>query len=523
MHDPLPAPSDPLSPRKPRRRALVVAAVAALVVALVLAWWWTSRTPEGTAADGTTAKADGAKGDAKKGAGKGGGRFGADPNRVQPVAAATARKGDIRIIQTSLGTVSALATVTVRVRVDGPLLSVNFREGQSVKAGDVLAQIDPAPFEVALSQAEGTLARDMAQLQNARVDLDRYRTLLAQDSIARQQVDAQEATVRQFEGTVKVDRAIVDNAKLQLSYTRVTAPIGGRLGLRQVDSGNTVRTGDANGLVVITQVNPINVVYTIPQDSLPRLLGELRRGDKIEVEAWDREQKNKLVTGVLITPDNQVDVTTGTVKLKAQFPNDNGALFPNQFVNVRMVVDVLKDVTVIPAAAVQTGPQGTVVYVVKEDSSVSMRPVKLGPAEGELVMVENGVNPGDRVVTDGIDRLREGAKVEIVQPTVPGPGGRGAGKGGRRGEGRGGDAAKGAPADAAKGAGGNPVSAGSPPPASATDPKPANDMRERFKNASPEEREKMREEFKKRMENATPEERARMQEQMRKRREAQGQ
>lgn len=538
MHDPLPAHADPLSPRKPRRRGLVVAAIVAVVVVALAAWWWTSRAPEGAARDGAAAKAGeaGKGGDARKGKG-GAGRFGVDPNRVQPVTAGTARKGDIRIVQTSLGTVTAFSTVTVRVRVDGPLVSVNFREGQSVKAGDLLAQIDPAPFEVALAQAEGQLARDMAQLQNARVDLDRYKTLLAQDSIARQQVDAQEATVRQFEGTVKVDRAVVDNAKLQLSYTKVTAPISGRLGLRQVDAGNTVRTGDANGLVVITQVNPITVVFTIPQDSLPRLLGELRRGDKIEVEAWDREQKNKLATGVLITPDNQVDVTTGTVKLKAQFPNDNGVLFPNQFVNVRMVVDVRKDVTVIPAAAVQTGPQGTVVYVVKEDNSVSMRPVKLGPAEGERVQVESGVEPGERVVTDGIDRLREGARVEVVQPTVPGPGGRGAGKGGgRRGEGKGG----GAPADAGKAApvavgepgrkgpeaaapGANPVSAGGPPPASATDPKPGNDMRERFKNASPEEREKMREEFKKRMESASPEERERMREQMRKRREAQGQ
>jgi multidrug efflux system membrane fusion protein len=400
----------------------------------------------------------------------------------------------------------------------------------------------------------------MAQLQNARVDLERYRTLLKQDSIASQQVDAQEAIVRQFEGTVKIDRAVVDNAKLQLGYTKVAAPIGGRLGLRQVDVGNTVHPGDTNGIIVITQVNPLTTVFTIPQDSLQRLLAELRRGDRIDVEAWDREQKNKLATGQLITTDNQVDVTTGTVKLKAQFPNDNGMLFPNQFVNVRMVVDIRTDVTVIPTAAVQTGPQGTVVYVVKEDNTVSMRPIKLGPAEGERVMVESGVEPGDRVVTDGIDRLREGAKVEVVQPIAPGPGGRGgAGKGGgRRGEGGkgapAGDAGKaaaptgdarkpgtapgdpGTPGTAGKTPGavgdgekkapappGNPVSAGSPPPASGTDPKPADDMRERFKNASPEEREKMREAFKKRMENATPEERARMQEQVRKRREAQGQ
>jgi multidrug efflux system membrane fusion protein len=530
MHDPLRAP-DPLSPPRNRRTMFIAAGVVLLLVA-VGGWWWFARTPDSGAASTEGGAPKGDAKDARKGAGKGGRNFASGP---QPVAAATARKGEIRIIQTSLGTVNALNTATVRTRVDGPLLAVLFREGQSVKAGDVLAQIDPAPFEVALSQAEGQLARDMAQLQNARVDLDRYKTLLAQDSIARQQVDAQEATVKQFEGTVKIDRAIVDNAKLQLGYTKVTAPIGGRLGLRQVDVGNTVHPGDANGIVTITQVNPLTVVYTIPQDSLPRLLAELKRGDKIEVEAWDREQKNKLATGQLITTDNQVDVTTGTVKLKAQFANDNGMLFPNQFVNVRMVVDVRKDVTVIPTAAVQTGPQGTVVYVVKEDNSVSMRPARLGPAEGELVMVENGVNPGDRVVTDGIDRLREGAKVEVVQPLVPGPRGRG-------GPGKGGDARKpgtapgdpGTPGSAGKTPGavgdpekksapsGNPVSAGSPPPASGTDPKPADDMRERFKNASPEEREKMREEFKKRMENATPEERERMREQ-RKRREAQGQ
>ena len=549
MHDPLSAPPDPLlSPRKSRRGLVAVACAVVLVIGLG-AWWYFTRTPEGATPEGQAAP----KGDAKKAGGKGArGSFAAGP---QPVAAATARKGDIRIIQTSLGTVNALNTAIVRARVDGPLLALHFREGQSVKAGDVLAQIDPAPFEVALSQAEGQLARDMAQLQNARVDLERYRTLLKQDSIASQQVDAQEAIVKQFEGTVKIDRAIVDNAKLQLGYTKVTAPISGRLGLRQVDVGNTVHPGDTNGIIVITQVNPLTTVFTIPQDSLQRLLAELKRGDKIEVEAWDREQKNKLATGQLITADNQVDVTTGTVKLKAQFTNDNGVLFPNQFVNVRMVVDIRTDVTVIPAAAVQTGPQGTVVYVVKEDNTVTMRPVKLGPAEGERVMVESGVEPGDRVVTDGIDRLREGAKVEVVQPLVPTPGGRGgAGKGGRRGDASkaGSDASKAAPSgDARKpgtapgdpgtpgtqgktpGAvgepekkaapGGSPVSAGSPPPASATDPRPADDMRDKLKNASPEEREKMREAFKKRMESASPEERARMQEQMRKRREAQGQ
>ena len=472
MHDPLSAQPDPLLPRKPRRRGLIAAVAAGIVVLVALVWWWTTRTPEGTPAETAAAK-----GDTKKGAGKGGRGF--DPGRVQPVAVATARKGDIRIIQTSLGTVTALNNVTVRPRVDGPLLAVQFREGQSVKEGDVLAQIDPAQYEVAVSQAEGQLARDQALLANARVDLERYRALLKQDSIASQQVDAQEALVRQNEGTVKIDRANLDNAKLQLSYTKVTAPISGRLGLRLVDAGNTVRSSDATGLVVITQVNPITATFTIPQDSLPRVLNELRQGDKLEVEAWDRDQKNRLATGVLLTTDNQVDLQTGTVKLKAQFPNDQARLFPNQFVNVRMVVDVRKDVTVIPSAAVQTGPQGTVAYVVKEDSTVAMRPVVLGPPEGLLVAIESGVQPGDRVVTDGLDRLREGAKVEIVQPTVPGASGRGEGRKGS------GEARKGSAGDA-------------------VDPA-------------------KREEFKKRMESATPEEREKLREESRKRREAAGQ
>jgi multidrug efflux system membrane fusion protein len=304
--------------------------------------------------------------------------------------------------------------VTVRSRVDGELIKLHFTEGQTVKEGDVLAEIDARPFHVQLMQAEGQMARDQALLANARIDLDRYQTLFKQDSIAKQQVDTQAALVRQYEGAVRTDQSQIESAKLQLTYSRVTAPISGRLGLRQVDQGNVVRAGDANGLVVITQLQPVAVVFTIPQDSLPAVLKRLS-GEKPPVEAWDRENKTKLASGTLITVDNQIDPTTGTVKLKAQFPNTDGSLFSNQFVNVRMLVDTRKDATVVPAAAVQRGAQGMFVYVVRDDSTVTVRAVKVGPSDGPVTAIEAGVQPGERVVTDGVDRLREGAKIELAQ------------------------------------------------------------------------------------------------------------
>ena len=416
----LPPPSTSTRPR------WVLPAVIVVVIALVAAgiWYWRSR--DAAAPPAAEATKDG-KGSKAGKAGKGG-RF--SPTGPQPVAAAAARKGDINIVQTALGTVSALRTVTVKPRVDGQLQEVLFTEGQMVKQGDVIAQIDPVPLQVALAQAEGTLARDAAQLNNARLDRDRYNTLLKQDSIAQQQVDQQAALVRQLEGTVKVSQAQVDNARLQLSYARITAPISGRLGLRQVDPGNMVRGSDANGIAVITQVDPISVLFTIPQDALPRVLARLSAGEKPPVEAWDREQKNLLAKGSLITTDNQIDVATGTVKLKAQFPNKEGKLFPNQFVNVRMVVDTRRDVVVVPAAAVQRGTQGTLVYVVKDDSTVALRPVVVGPTEGQLTQVESGLQVGERVITDGVDRIREGAKVEVTEPGtgLRGPGGAGQGR-----------------------------------------------------------------------------------------------
>ena len=413
MADPLLPP--PTKPPRPRWLVPVIAVVAVVIVAvLAYAFWPAGGGAEAGKTQDKAGKGQFGKGDGKGGAGKGGGAGRGGP--PSPVAVAVAKTSDLNVIQTALGTVTALRTVIVKTRADGMLESVQFAEGQIVKAGDTLAKIDPAPYQVALAQAEGQLARDAATLNNARLDLERYQKLLAQDSVASQQVDQQASLVKQLEGTVKIDQAMVDTAKLNLSYTNITAPISGRVGLRLVDPGNQVRGSDSSGIAVITQLDPITVIFTIPQDTLPRVMQRLNSGDKPPVEAWDREQKNLLAKGFLVTTDNQIDVSTGTVKLRAQFANAQGNLFPNQFVNVKMVVYTLHNVVTMPTAAVQRATAGTIVYVVADDGTASARPVKLGPQEGEVTSVESGLQAGERVVVDGLDRIREGMKVEVIEP-----------------------------------------------------------------------------------------------------------
>lgn len=346
-------------------------------------------------------------------AGGAGGPGGFD--RPSPVRVEASQRGDIDVRLQALGTVTALQTATVRPRVDGLLTRIRFTEGQSVRAGDVLAEIDARPYQVALAQAEGQLARDQAQLANARVDLARYEQLVADDAAPRQQLDAQAATVRQLEGTVKTDQAAVAAARLNLGYTRITAPVSGRIGLRQVDAGNLVNAGDTTGIAVIAQVQPISVVFAIPQTELAPVLARWRAGEKLPVQAVARDGQQVLATGVLTTVDNQVDVATGTVKLRAQFANDKQALFPNQFVNVSLRVQRLSGVVTVGEAAIQRGTPGTFVYVVGSDGKVAVRRVRLGASDGGRVQIAEGLQAGERVVADGADKLRDGAMVEVVE------------------------------------------------------------------------------------------------------------
>lgn len=366
-------------------------------------------------------------------------KMGAMRPRNMTVATAAAHTGNMPVYLEGLGTVTAFNTVTVKTRVDGQLISVNFREGQFVQKGDLLAQVDPRSYQVALDQANGNLAqakgnleKDQAALRDAEINYQRYQELYNSKIIAKQQLDTQGATVGQGRGSIAADQAAIEaaqaainNAKLNLTYTKITAPLSGRIGLRQVDVGNMIHASDTSGLATITQLQPISVLFSLPEEQLPSVLQKLRQGAKLPTEAFDRDQRKKLADGTLLTVDNQIDPTTGTSRLKAVFPNNDYALFPNQFVNVRMLLDTKRNALIVPAVAIQRGPTGTFVYQVQDDSTVAVRPVKLGVSEGNDVIIDDGLQPGEQVVVDGAEKLTEGMTVTVSK----GPGG---GQGRRR-------------------------------------------------------------------------------------------
>ena len=395
--------------KKPSKAGKIVVWVLVLGALAGLAWW----ARGSLAAPKTTAR---------------------PPAPPTPISFAVARTGDIPLYLNGLGSVTAFYTVTVRTRIDGQLMQVTVKEGQSVLKGQLLAEIDARPFEVQLEQAEGQQARDQALLRNARLDLERYQLLLKQDAIPKQQLDTQVSAVAQFEGVVKFDQGAIDAAKLQILYTKITAPTSGRIGLRQVDPGNMVHAADPNGLLVITQVQPITVVFTIPEDNLPPVLRKLRGGARLRVDAFARDNTTKLSTGVLDTIDNQIDPTTGTSKLKAIFANNDNMLFPQQFVNARLLLDTEHDKVLIPTAAIQRGQQGTFVYLVRPNDTVEIRKIELGITEGEDTVVESGLEAGDKVVTEGSDKLQTGSKVIVAGERAPRGGRGGAGHAGGPGK-----------------------------------------------------------------------------------------
>jgi len=389
-----------------------------------------------------------------------------------PVGVADVASGDIKITLNALGTVTPLRNVTVSAQVSGQLLRVNFKEGQMVKEGDLLAEIDPRTYQAAVDQAAGNLAKDQALLENAKTDQARYETLFKEDSIAKQQLDSQRSLVHQNEGTIKADEGAVGTAKVNLTYTRILAPVTGRVGLRQVDPGNNVQNGTS--IVVITQLAPIDVLFTMPEDNLPPVLKKMHAGTALPVEIYDRAGKTKLADGALASLDNQIDTSTGTVKAKAEFLNTDEALFPNQFVNARLLLDTLHGVTVIPTSALQQGANGLFVYAIKDEGAehtVAVRTIKTGPTEGERVQVTEGLNVGEKIVTEGADRLREGSKVLLPGEKPPEQGERG-----QRGQ-RSGDSADGQHRRRGENAGDKDQNAAAQPnrgPA-ATDAKPADD------------------------------------------------
>lgn len=373
-----------------------------VVIALLALGFWIFRSSRSKAETSTGAAAS---------AGGRGGRGGGAANYTAPVVVATVTRGDLPVYFNGLGTVTPLNTVTVHSRVDGQLINVAFKEGQLVEKGQLLAEIDPRPFQVQLEQAEGQLAKDVAQRKDANVNYERFKLLYQEGVIPKQQLDTQQATVDQFDGAIKSDQSQIDNAKLQLTYSRITSPISGRVGLRLVDPGNIVHATDANGLVVITQLEPIAVIFTLPQDQLPQVYDRIRKGQQLSVEAYDRDNTKKIESGKLLTIDNQIDTATGTYKLKAEFNNSGNVLFPNQFVNVHLLVDTKKNLALVPVAAVQRGPQGVYVYTVDSNNTVKIQTVTVAQTTESTAGISSGLNPGQVVVTDGQDKLQDGSKV----------------------------------------------------------------------------------------------------------------
>jgi multidrug efflux system membrane fusion protein len=377
-----------------------------LIIIAVIAlgyWYFRGSRPSSQAAGGPAADAS-AKGRGAAGPG----------NFIIPVVVATAQKGDLPVVFNGLGTVTAFNTVAVRSRVDGQLVNVAYQEGQFVQEGDLIAQIDPRPFQVQLGQAQGQLAKDTSARKDAEANLERYKLLFKEGVIPQQQLDTQSALVGQFNGAIAADQSMIDNAKLQLTYSRITAPINGRVGLRLVDAGNIVHATDATGLVVITQLQPIAVIFSLPQDQLPVVNSKLHAGAHLPVDAFDRDNTDKIAGGKLLTIDNQIDPTTGTYKLKAVFANTDNALFPNQFVNVHLLVDTARNLTIVPTVAIQRGPQGSYVYAVEAGNKVKIRSVTVGQDAGNSVGVSSGLKPGEVVVIDGQDKLQDGS---VVNPT----------------------------------------------------------------------------------------------------------
>jgi multidrug efflux system membrane fusion protein len=383
--------------------------VLILGVIAIGVWYFRGARAASHAADSAT---PGAASKGRGGAGAG--------SLVVPVVVATAQRGDLPVYFSGLGTVTAFNTVTIRSRVDGQLISVAFKEGQFVHEGDLLAQIDPRPFQVQLAQALGQLAKDQAQRKDAEANLERFKLLFKEGVIPQQQLDTQAALVGQSDGAIASDQSQIDSAKLQLTYSRITAPISGRIGLRLVDAGNIVHASDTSGLLVITQLQPISVIFSLPQDQLPQVNAKLRAGVQLAVDAYDRDDTDKIATGKLQTIDNQIDLTTGTYKLKSIFSNEDNSLFPNQFVNVHLLVDTKRNLTIVPAAAIQRGPQGTYVYAAASDNTAKIRIVTIAQTTGNSVGLSDGLNPGDVVVIDGQDKLQDGTKINPSPATGAG-------------------------------------------------------------------------------------------------------